>query len=55
MKNWYKSKTIWLGVIAVSIAVFESIQLEQAWPAVVLAAFGALAIVVRRVTSESIL
>jgi len=54
MKKWYASKTLWAGVAMVAAAVAETLSTGLDYKAALLAGFGALAIVLRTVTTEGI-
>ena len=58
-KRWYKSKTVWLGILSILIAVLEFIATFLASgdfspTAIVLGVSGLLGIVLRFLTSEPI-
>lgn len=54
-KKWYRSKSIWAGIIATGAGVVSAIQGGGAWETVVLTSFGALSILLRTLTKEGIL
>ena len=54
MKNWYTSKTIWLGALMVVAAIAEYLAGLPAGTSVIQAISGGLTIVVRLVTSQAI-
>jgi hypothetical protein len=53
-KKWFQSKSIWLGVCAVGVAVLQAYQSGLEWEACVLAGFGAAAVVLRSLTEKKI-
>jgi hypothetical protein len=53
-KKWYNSKTIWAGVAAIAAAVAEALATGLDYKAVLLAGYGALAVVLRTVTKTEI-
>jgi len=51
MKSWYKSRTIWLGVGTIITAVVTACLQGAGWEEGVLAAVGALSILLRAQTN----
>ena len=49
-KKWYLSRSLWLGVIAIATAIITSIEAGASWEKITLAAFGALAVLLRTQT-----
>lgn len=47
MKNWYESKTIWLGIGTIATAIVSALLGGADWPEAVLAGVGATNIVLR--------
>ncbi len=54
VKTWYRSKTIWLGILMVVAAVAEYIAGLPSEASITQAISGILAIILRVVTSQSI-
>ena len=54
MKKWYQSKTLIMGLAAIAAAVAETLATGLDYKAALLAGFGALAIVLRTMTSTEI-
>jgi hypothetical protein len=58
-KNWYQSKTIWVGILQVAIGVLGLVATflqagDYTAPAIVLLVVGVLTIVMRKLTEEPI-
>lgn len=51
MKSWYKSKTIWLGLGTIATAVVTALLQGAGWEEGVMAAVGALGIILRAKTN----
>ena len=56
MKKWYQSKIVWAGAIAILSAVADVVMSNgsASWRQLAVAAFGALVIYLRTVTSTKI-
>lgn len=54
IKNWYKSRIIWLGMLSVVSAALTTIIQGATWQQAVLAAVGALNILLRTQTDSTI-
>jgi len=54
MKRWYESKTIWLGVSTIVIAVVSAVAGGAGWEEAVLAAIGAVNVFLRTQTGKAI-
>ena len=58
MKEWFKSKTMWAGFVMGLVGLLqqtaEAAPIPQQWDGLVMAAFGAITMVLRSVTSTSI-
>jgi len=55
MKSWYKSKTIWVAIISVSIAGLEAYQNGATGAAIALAVLGAALFVIRPGTDQKLI
>ena len=53
-KKWYLSKTEWLAVLAVAIAVLETVQNGGSWIAAALAGFGVLVGILRPFSTKKL-
>jgi hypothetical protein len=54
MKSWYESKTIWLGLATIAIAVVSAVAGGAGWQDAVLAAIGAANIFLRTQTDKPV-
>jgi len=53
-KVWWSSKTLWLGVTAVLLAISDAVLNGLGWRGITIAAIGALVVVLRAITGSSL-
>lgn len=58
MKEWFKSKTMWAGFVMGLVGLLqqtaETAPIPDQWDGLVMAAFGAVTMILRSVTSTAI-
>ncbi len=54
MKKWYLSKTVWMGAIAVTIAVLTIVDNGGSLVSAALAGFGALSVILRPMSTKKL-
>ena len=53
-KKWYRSKSIWAALLAIGVAVVESLATSPDWKTAALAGFGGVGVLLRALTDEGI-
>ena len=53
-KKWYLSKTMWVGVLTVGLAVFEAIDKGGNWVAAVIGGIGAAILILRPMSTKKL-
>jgi hypothetical protein len=54
MKHWYRSKTIWLGVLTIAMSGLTAAQEGASWQQIAIGCVGAAIILLRTVTDKPV-